>query len=80
MADGTENGVGRQTEVFCASRSQCFKQPLPPECGLQLQILRSSWATIFSIFTWNNEIKMPFWIRLQILLLHAKALSPVVDV
>ena len=66
-----EDGAGRQTEVLCVSRSWCFKQPLPSECGLQLQILRSNWGTIFNIFTWNKDIKMPFWIRLQILLLHA---------
>lgn len=57
------------------SRSLCFYG-----CGIQLQILQNSWGTVFNIFTWNNEIKMSFQIMLQILLLHAKALFPIVNV
>lgn len=37
------------------SRSLCFSG-----CGIQLQILQSSWGTVFNIFTWNNEIKCLF--------------------
>lgn len=56
------------------------RSPLFSRCGIQLQILQSSWGTVFNIFTWNNEIKMSFQITLQILLLHAKALFPIVHV
>lgn len=72
VADVVEDGLGRQTQALCISRPQSSSSL----CQQQFQVLRSSWRTVFNVFTWNNEIKMPFPIRLQILAFACKDTFP----
>lgn len=66
VAARAENAAGRQAEVLCVPRSRYVKQSLPSQRGPQLQVLSSGWGTVFSIFTWNSEVKMPLQVTLHV--------------
>lgn len=70
--DVVGDGLGRLTQALCISRPQSSSSL----CQWQFQILRSSCGTVFNVFTCNNEIKVPFLMRLQILAFAYKGTLP----